>query len=58
MLCEWICRFCKDNLFISNLLVLETKLLILCFIFVLLHTNRNTMDIRPNKMLLDKQADK
>gem|GEM_PF-4031702 len=31
---------CKDNLFISNLLVLKTKLLILCFILLFLHPNR------------------
>ena len=46
----YLCIYCicKDNLFISNLLVLETKLLILCFIFVFLHLNRNTMDISQN----------
>lgn len=31
VLTESIYCVCKDNLFISNLLVLETKLLILCF---------------------------
>lgn len=46
----YLCIYCicKDNLFISNLLVLETKLLIPCFIFVFLHLNRNTMDISQN----------
>ena len=42
-----LCAY-KDNLFIFNLLVLETNLLILCFIFVLLHPKKNKMNINQN----------
>ncbi len=36
------------KIFISNLLVLVTSLLVLCFIFILLPLNRNTMYISQN----------